>query len=307
MHVGPDQPSAWAQWNYSGYEQKPDYPEFQAVIQMMRQVGAEQGCGRAMWEYDPSLNRFGTTESLMLLPYFTNGCIDSQEGLLFESASSTPFHFINQDELSPNPSRAVVAVPDGAYGGLDVHLGIRHLQQMGVRYLLTSSTTVQSAASTDPSATLIGTSGPWSTSYNGQALDTTWKVYRIADSQLVVPLPNRPVVWRGVGPDQSSWLPPAVAWYNDAVPVGRGAGRGRAGGLDPGGRRGPESSGGAGAEVHRVRRAPERPVDLVPRRPGGRPRRGPDLVLPQLAGRRARRARTGWRRISWWSSRPAMT
>ena len=29
-----------------------------------------------MWEYDPSLNRFGTTESLMLLPYFTNGCID---------------------------------------------------------------------------------------------------------------------------------------------------------------------------------------------------------------------------------------
>ena len=56
-----------------------------------------------MWEYDPSLNRFGTTESLMLLPYFTNGCIDSMEGLLFESASTTPFHFINQNELSPEP------------------------------------------------------------------------------------------------------------------------------------------------------------------------------------------------------------
>jgi len=214
VHVGPDQPSAWAEWNYSGYERKPDYPEFQAVIQMMRQVGAEQGCGRAMWEYDPSLNRFGTTESLMLLPYFTHGCIDSEEGLLFESASTTPFHFINQDELSPNPSRAVVAVPNGAYGGLDVPLGIEHLQQMGVRYLLTSSTTVQSAASADPSATLIGTTGPWSTSYNGQPLDTTWKVYRIADSQLVVPLTNRPVVWTGVAPGQSSWLPPAVAWYN---------------------------------------------------------------------------------------------
>ncbi|HVC66815.1 MAG TPA: hypothetical protein VND44_04405 [Acidimicrobiales bacterium] len=215
VHVGPDQPSAWAQWNYSGYERKPDYPEFQAVIQMMRQVGAEQGCGRAMWEYDPSLNRFGTTESLMLLPYFTDGCIDSQEGLLFESASSTPFHFINQDELSPDPSKAVVAVPDGAYGGLDVHLGIQHLQQMGVRYLLASSTTVQSAAAADPAATLVGTSGPWSTSYNGQPLDTTWKVYRIADSQLVVPLAHRPVVWRGIAPDQSAWLPPAVAWYND--------------------------------------------------------------------------------------------
>ena len=211
VHVGPDQPSAWASWNYSGYERKPDYPEFQAVIQMMRSVGAEQGCGRAMWEYDPSLNRFGTTESLMLLPYFTGGCIDSQEGLLFESASSTPFHFINQNELSPSPSNAVVGLP---YGGLDVHLGIEHLQQMGVRYLLTSSTTVQSAASADPAATLIGTSGPWSTSYNGQALDTTWKVYRIADSQVVVPLANRPVVWQGVAPGQSSWLAPSVTWYD---------------------------------------------------------------------------------------------
>jgi hypothetical protein len=209
--VGPDQPSAWADWNYSGYELKPDYPEFQAVIQMMRSVGAEQGCGRAMWEYDPSLNRFGTTEALMDLPYFTNGCIDSMEGLLFESASSTPFHFLNQNELSPTPSNAVVGLP---YGGLNVALGIKHLQLMGVRYLLASSTTVENAAAADPAATLIGSSGPWSTNYNGVALDTTWKVYRISDSQLVLPLANRPVVWKGIGPSQSSWLTPAVTWYD---------------------------------------------------------------------------------------------
>ena len=212
--VGANQPSAWAAWNYSGYEQKPDYPEFQSVMRMMSSVGAAHGCGRAMWEYDPSLNRFGTTESLMLLPYFTNGCIDSMEGLLFESASTTPFHFINQNELSPSPSDAVV--PNGAftYGGLDVALGIRHLQQLGVPYLLTSSTTVQDAVATDPSATLVGTSGPWRTTYNAQALDTTWKVYKIAETSLVVPLQNRPVVWNGVGASQSSWLAPAAAWYD---------------------------------------------------------------------------------------------
>ena len=222
--VGADQPSAWAEWNYSGYEKKPDYPEFQAVIKMMSTVGASQGCGRAMWEYDPSLNRFGTTESLMLLPYFTNGCIDSMEGLLFESASTTPFHFINQNELSPNPSNAVVGLP---YGGLDVPLGIQHLQELGVRYLLASSTTVQYAAAADPSATLVGSTGPWSTNYNGEALDTTWKVYRIADTQLVVPLTRQPVVWKGVGADQSSWLTPAVDWYDhpsrwDVVPAADG-------------------------------------------------------------------------------------
>jgi hypothetical protein len=210
--VGANQPSAWAEWNYSGYERKPDYPEYRAVIQMMAKVGAEQGCGRAMWEYDPSLNRFGTTMSLMLLPYWTNGCVDSMEGLLFESASSTPFHFINQNELSVNPSDAVVGLP---YGGLDVPLGIEHLQQMGVRYFLASSTTVETAAANDPNLTEVASTGPWNTSYNGEALDTTWKVYEVSDSSLVRPLANRPVVWTGVSPSQASWLAPAVAWYDD--------------------------------------------------------------------------------------------
>ena len=39
-------------------------------------------------------------------------------------------------------------------------------------------------------------------------------MYRIADSQLVLPLANRPVVWKGIGPSQSSWLTPAVTWYD---------------------------------------------------------------------------------------------
>ena len=159
-----------------------------------------------MWEYDPSLNRFGTTESLMLLPYWTNNCIDSMEGLLFESSTTTPFHFINQSELSVTPSDAMVGLP---YGGLNVALGIEHLQQLGVRYFLASSTTTERAI------------------YNGEVLDTTWKVYRIAGSQLVQPLTNQPVVWQGVGAAQTSWLNPAVAWYDnpagwDVVPSAGG-------------------------------------------------------------------------------------
>ena len=210
--VGADQPSSWAEWNYSGYEEKPDYPEYRSVIQMMAKVGMDKGCGRAMWEYDPSLNRFGTTMSLMLLPYWTNGCVDSMEGLLFESASTTPFHFINQNELSDSPSDAVVGLP---YAGLNVPLGIDHLQQLGVRYFLASSTSVEQAAAIDPTLTQIASSGPWSTSYNGEALDTTWKVYEVKNSSPVQPLANRPVVWKGVSATQSSWLAPAVSWYDD--------------------------------------------------------------------------------------------
>ena len=210
--VGANQPSSWAAWNYSGYEGKPDYPEYRSVVEMMAAVGGRHGCGRAMWEYDPSLNRFGTTMALMLLPYWTNGCVDSMEGLLFESASSTPFHFINQNELSVNPSDAVVGL---TYGGLNVTLGIEHLQQLGVKYFLAASATVEQAAAADPNLVEVDSSGPWHTSYNGETLDTTWKVYEIKDSSLVQPLANRPVVWSDVGPSQASWLGPAVNWYDD--------------------------------------------------------------------------------------------
>lgn len=210
---GANQPSAWSNWNYSGYERKPDYPEYNAVVQMMAKVGAEDGCGRTMWEYDASLNRFGTTMALMLLPYWTHGCIDSMEGLLFESASTTPFHFINQSELSVAPSEAITS-PAITYAGLNVPLGIQHLQLLGVRYFLASSTTTESAAAKDPNVVEVASSGPWSTSYNGEALNTTWKVYRVDNSALVSPLANQPVVWKNVGPSQSHFLGPAVQWYD---------------------------------------------------------------------------------------------
>ena len=210
VNVGPNQPGAWAVWNYSGYERKPDFPEYRAVVAMMAKVGVDQGCGRTMWEYDPSLNRFGTTESLMLLPYWTDGCIDSMEGLLFESSATTPYHFLNQSELSVTPSDAMNGLQ---YGGLNVTLGVQHLQALGVRYYLASSTTTEQQAATDPDLTEVASSGPWQTSYNGSPLATTWKVYRVADSGPVQPLADRPVVWKGVGASQSSWLKPSEAWY----------------------------------------------------------------------------------------------
>jgi len=219
--VGADQPSAWATWNYTGYQEKPDYPEYRAVVEMMAKVGADHGCGRAMWEYSPTLNRFGTTMALMLLPYWTNGCIDSMEGLLFESSATTPYHFLDQSELSETPSDAMAGLP---YAGVDVPLGIEHLQMLGVRYFLASSPEIEQAADADPSARLVASTGPWRTDFEGEELVTTWDVYRIARSPLVVALHDQPVVWTGVQPNQSSWLAPSVSWYQhpsrwDVVPA----------------------------------------------------------------------------------------
>jgi len=207
----------WAAWNYSGVERKPGWPELHdGVVATMDTVARSHGCGRAMWEYNQDLNRFGTPMALMLLPNFTGGCIDSMEGLLFESATSTPWHFINQAELSAAPSEAMVSATTGIrYGPVDVALGVRHLQLLGVKYFLASSPSVQALASVDPNLTLVATTGPWRTPYQGQNLTTTWKVYEVHGASLVSPLPNQPDILTGVRAGQNAWLPIAQRWYAD--------------------------------------------------------------------------------------------
>jgi hypothetical protein len=207
---GPNQVTNWSSFNYSGYQAQAAYPEYRALVQTMERVGAADGCGQAMWQYDPSLNRFGTTQALMLLPYWSSGCIGSMEGLLFESAATTPYHFLNQAELSVSPSEAMVGLN---YSSLNVPAGIQHLQLLGVRYFMASSTEVQDAAAADPSLKQVAETGPWTSSQGG--VSTTWKIYEVLDAPLVTGLANDPAVQVGVRAAQSSWLAPSESWYDD--------------------------------------------------------------------------------------------
>ncbi len=165
--VGANMVKNWSSYNYSGYQRLPSYDEYHAVINTMAEVGKDHGCGRAMWEYNADENRFGTPESLMLLPYWTKGCIDSMEGLLFESSATTPYHFVNQAELSAVPSDPDATITK-YYGPLDVTLGVKHLQLLGVKYFMAESAQVEAQANADPDLKLIATSGPWA---NGAAKD----------------------------------------------------------------------------------------------------------------------------------------
>jgi len=195
----------WARWNYAGYEARTPtadgggYHEYHDLVETMAGVGEEHGCGRAMWEYEPELVRYGTPMALMLLPHWTHGCIGSMEGLYFESSATTPFHFLDQSELSAVPSRAQRDLP---YGPLDVDLGVSHLQLLGVRYYLTTSPTALAQARDNPDLTQVAQSGPWT-------------VFEVAGSELVEPLANQPAVLTNVGDGQREWLDPAVEWYLD--------------------------------------------------------------------------------------------
>jgi hypothetical protein len=195
----------WARWNYGGYEGREHradgggYHEYRDLVLTMDEIGRQRGCGRAMWEYEPELVRYGTPMALMLLPHWTRGCIGSMEGLYFESAASTPFHFLNQSELSQVPSRAQRDLP---YSQVDVDAGVDHLQLMGVRYYLTTSDVTRAQAEDHADLTQVAESGPWT-------------VFEVADADLVEPLTNLPAVLTDVGDAQGEWLPTAVDWYLD--------------------------------------------------------------------------------------------
>ncbi len=209
---GPNEVTNWSHFNYVGYQGQASWNEYHSIMQTMQSVGKRYGCGRAMWEYSSSENRFGTPEALMLLPYWTNGCIDSMEGLLFESSTTTPYHFINQAELSLAPSEPEVGLP---YGPLDVSLGVQHLQLLGVRYFMAETPEVEQQAAADPALKLIAQTGPWASDYSGSPTKTTWDIYLVKNSPLVTPLANDPVVLSGVNPAPSGWLAPSLAWYDN--------------------------------------------------------------------------------------------
>ena len=43
---------------------------------------------------------YGTPMALMLLPFWTDGCIGSMEGLYFEASGTTPYHFLTTSAMS---------------------------------------------------------------------------------------------------------------------------------------------------------------------------------------------------------------
>jgi hypothetical protein len=215
----------WANWNYSGYERKASYPEYQDVVATMARVGQTHGCGRAMWEYEAEEDRFGTPMALMLLPKWTNGCIGSMEGLFFESSATVPYHFLNQSELSVAPSDAMRDLP---YKGLNVADGIAHLRMLGVRYYMAISPETQAQARVTPGVHLIDTtSKPYDVTYTVSGVSKVesrrWEIFEIDGSDSVAPLSYEPAVMTGAPTTARGWINLSVAWYQDpsrwAVPL----------------------------------------------------------------------------------------
>ncbi len=206
----------WARYNFEGIERKPqdntcktersdkeNYTsslEFKSLMETMDSLES----GRALWE--PHDGSYGTTIALTLLPYFTNHRIASQEGLYYEAAGSTGYHFLNVAELSLTPSNPMrwpkcKAGPDGNlietddcfitdYSNMsEFDRGVKHLQMMGVRYFMAHSKEAKEAAANHPDLELVA-----SVADRDGFNPVGWEIFEVKNHDLVEALDIEPVV-----------------------------------------------------------------------------------------------------------------
>ena len=202
----------WTRYNWGGYEARTQFPEYHAVVTEMTDIGATNGCGRALWENNADNGQYGTTMALMLLPHWTDGCIGSMEGLFFEASGTTPYHFITAaavSESSSNPVRELRYINNNA------GVGVQHMLDLGVRYLMVRTDPAKAEASEQEELRFITTSVPWD-------------IYELIGSNIVEPLSVQPVVVNERAGDQrernlelgTSWFQRQDDWA--AIPADSG-------------------------------------------------------------------------------------
>ena len=205
--------SYWVEYNFEGYEGRGPTAdgggssEYWDLIETMERVGEIHGCGPALWEYEAGrLGSYGTPMAPMLLPYWTDRCIASMEGLYFEASATVPYHFLMQSELSSAPSRAQRDLP---YSGLDVATGVEHMRLMGVRYYMAFSADAVRQARASAGLTEIDSTaqGPW-------------VVFEVSGNAPVAGLSTLPVVVDGLDDSSDDWLEASVGAFLATGPGG---------------------------------------------------------------------------------------
>ncbi len=126
--IGP----SWAHDNYTGFESRADWETYDALMKYLDSLPY----GRVMYDYDQSiLGKFGTTRSLELIPYWTKQ--PTMEGLLAESALTSPFHYINKAEFIVKDRTSISGwdVP----GTRDHEAAMKHLIYYNIAYIIANS------------------------------------------------------------------------------------------------------------------------------------------------------------------------
>ncbi len=215
---------AWANWNYSGYENKteiaqgPGWWEYSGIMETMSGIGAEHGCGRALWEYqNERMTSYGSSFSRNLFAYWTNGCITAMDGLYSESSATSPFYYISLSGVSEETSQIIRGreYPSRASGSTSAFAeGIEHLKLLGVKYYIVSSLDFVEAANAHPDLELLAVFPEDEARI--QHLFEEWEyyphsIYEVKGSDTIVPLQYEPVIVGG-----GNWLDKTNEWWLDS-------------------------------------------------------------------------------------------
>ena len=205
----------WATYNYSGYENTKgvgakSYVEYRKLMDTMGKLSP----GRALWEPGCQLEKYGTTLSLTLLPYWTKGRITSVEGLYSEAAGTTSFYFVTAADVTEVPYNTVRNLDYGAIGA-DFDRGVARMKALGVRYYMAHTATAKAKADADAELKLVAEVPDM----DQKATSTCaalggWKIYELQGNSLVQPLRYAPVVVTDK-PDPSGWSQPDERWLQD--------------------------------------------------------------------------------------------
>jgi hypothetical protein len=180
----------WVRWNYTGYESKEAWPEYQAIVETLDQLPP----GRVMWEpHSEEMGKYGSPLAFMLFPYWT-GEHPSMEGLFFESSLTTPFHFLNASAVAEQPSNPVRGLD---YPGRDMERAVAWLGMYGVDYLAAWSDETKRLAA-DLGLPELAASGPVT-------------FFRLPESPLVEVAARQPAVYAG----DLDFTDAALEWYGD--------------------------------------------------------------------------------------------
>jgi hypothetical protein len=121
--------------------------------------------------------------------------------LFFEASGTTPYHFLTVAAMSQNSSNPVREL---RYTDNNAAIGVPMMQKMGVKYLMVFTEAAKTQAATRGDLELVATSGPWD-------------IYRVQDSDVVVPLTVQPVVVDSRGGDQRERnLELGTSWFQNS-------------------------------------------------------------------------------------------
>lgn len=184
----------WIKWNYSGFEGKASWKSFDQINRYIKELPP----GRVMVEHSQKIDEFGTPRAFELLPYFANH--PTMEGTLMEASFTAPFHFVNQAELSKEPSYAILGID---YPQMDIISGVKHLELYNIKYFLAVSKDIKNLANMHPGLELKKKFkvGP----------ETEYALYEVVNATGYVSIPR----YRPLLVDTGEWRETALKWYSD--------------------------------------------------------------------------------------------